>query len=295
MSFSLSFFLSLSPFCKHQSVYINSLWPHGNRRATDHYAAIVSSWSAAKRLQLNATKTEILWFGSETNLRKLSPENRVISVGQSVIQPVTVVRDLGVLIDGELSMRQHVTRLAQTCFFHLRRLRSLRRQLGRDVMARLVSALVLSRLDYCNAVLTGLPASTLAPLQRVLHAAARVVMDLRPRDHVSSALRELHWLPIKQRIEFKLCLLVHKSLIGHSPAYISDLLTSAADVPGRPALRTASRGDFIVPRTNRKFGDRAFCVAAPRVWNRLPADLRQLRSTQTFRRHLKTFLFAASY
>ena len=105
----------------------------------------------------------------------------------------------------------------------------------------------------------------------------------------------LHWLPIKQRIKFKLCLLVHKSLIGHSPAYISDLLTSAADVPGRPALRTASHGDFIVPRTNRKFGDRAFCVAAPRVWNRLPADLRQLRSTQTFRRHLKTFLFAASY
>ena len=73
----------------------------------------------------------------------------------------------------------------------------------------------------------------LAPLQRVLHAAARVVMDLRPRDHVSPALRDLHWLPIKQRIEFKLCLLVHKSLIGHSPAYISDLLTSAADVPGR--------------------------------------------------------------
>ena len=72
-------------------------------------------------------------------------------------------------------------------------------------------------------------------------------------------------------------------------AYISDLLTSVADVPGRPALRTASRGDFMVLRTNRKFGDRAFCVAAPRVWNRLPADLRQLRSTQTFRRHLKTF------
>ena len=220
------------------------------------------------------------------------PPPRVVSVGQSVIQPVTVVRDLGVLIGGELSMRQHVIRLAQTCFFHLRRLRSMRRQLGRDVMARLVSALVLSRLDYCNAVL---PASTLAPLQRVVHATARVVNDLRPRDHVSSALRELLWLPIKQRIEFKLCLLVHKSLIGHSPAYISDLLTSAADVHGRPALRTASRGDFIVPRTNRKFGDRAFCVAAPRVWNRLPADLRQLRSTQTFRRHLKTCLFAASY
>ena len=89
--------------------------------------------------------------------------------------------------------------------------------------------------------------------------------------------------------------LVNMIFDHHSPAYISDLLTSAAGVPGRPALRTVSRGDFIVPQTNRKFGDRPFCVAAPRVWNRLPADLRQLRSTQTSRRHLKTFLFAASY
>ena len=79
--------------------------------------------------------------------------------------------------------------------------------------------------------------------------------------------------------------------VGHSPAHISDLLTSAADVPGRPALRTASRGDFIVPRTNRKFGDSILC----RRSTRLPADLKQLRSTQTFRRHIKHFLFAASY
>ena len=118
--------------------------------ANENWLFDVISWFAAKRLQLNATKTEILWFGSETNHRKVLPANRVISVGQSVIQPVTVVRDLGVLIDGELSMRQYVTRLSQTCFFHLRRLWSLRRQLGRDVMARLVSALVLSRLDYCT-------------------------------------------------------------------------------------------------------------------------------------------------
>jgi len=75
-------------------------------------------------------------------------------------------------------------------------MRSVRQQLGRGVNARLVSALVLSRLDYCNAVLVGLPASTLAPLQRVINVAARLVAGLGPRDHVTHALYQLHWLPI---------------------------------------------------------------------------------------------------
>jgi len=92
---------------------------------------------------------------------------------------------LGVWIDANLLMHEHVSRVARSCFFHLRRLRSLRRQLGRGVLARLVSALVLSRLDYCNAILVGLPQTTLSSLQRILHAAARLVINLRPRDHVT--------------------------------------------------------------------------------------------------------------
>jgi len=85
-------------------------------------------------------------------------------------------------------------------------------------------------------------------------------------------------------------LLVHKIQLERSPRYFSDLLTLAADVPGRPSVQSLSRGDFIVPRTSRKFGDRAFSVAAPREWNRLPMELSHLRSTPLFKRKLKTFL-----
>jgi len=128
--------------------------------------------------------------------------------------------------------------------FHLRRLRSLCRQLGRDVTARLVSALVLSRLDYCNAILVCVPQTTLSSLQRVLHAAARMILNLRPCDHVTPALLELHWLPIAERIDFKLCLLVHKALVGHAPQYIADLKRQVADLPSRASLRTAPSGDW---------------------------------------------------
>jgi len=99
-----------------------------------------------------------------------------------------------------------------------------------DIKARMC-ALVLSRLDYCNSVLTGLPASTLAPLQRVLHAAACLVNDLKTSDHVTSTLVDLHWLPIKQRVDYILCCHVHNVSISHAPAYLSDMLTACADVP----------------------------------------------------------------
>jgi hypothetical protein len=192
-------------------------------------------------------------------------------------------------------MKPHIARITRACFYHLRRLRAVRRQLGHDVTARLVSAFVLSRLDYCNAVLAELPASTLAPLQRVLHAAARLVFDLKPRDHVTSALHTLHWLPIKYRITYKLCLLVHLALNGRAPTYIAGLLTQTTAVPGRVSLRSASHRDLVRTKTKLKFGERAFNVSGPSAWNRLPTELKTLTDTMLFKRKLKTFLFAAAY
>ena len=100
---------------------------------------------------------------------------------------------------------------------------------------------MISRLDYCNSVLAHLPASTLAPLHRVINGAARMVVDLGQCDHVTPALYELHWLPIAERIKFKLCLLVHHSINGRAPSYLTELVTSVANVPGRASLRSAGR------------------------------------------------------
>ena len=116
--------------------------------------------------------------------------------------------------------------------FQLRRLRQLRQVVAPDVRQRLVSALVPSRVDYCN---SSLAAVALAPLQRVFNAATRYVTDLRLglRDHVTSVQRSLHWLPVHQRIEYKLGVLMYVIVNGTAPDYISSSVTLTSAMPGR--------------------------------------------------------------
>ena len=124
-----------------------------------------------------------------------------------------------------------------------------------DYTASLVSAFVTSGLDYCNAVLAGLPKSTLAPLQRVQNAAAKLITGIYMRDHVTPALQQLHWLPVPYRVTYKLCLLMHLIHIGHSPAYLTGLSTATAKLASRRGLRSAYSQRYEIPRTALKFGE----------------------------------------
>jgi len=114
----------------------------------------LQEWCASRRLQLNASKTELIWFGSRTSLRHLSLAHSTLMIDSVVVQPTDIVHDLGVLFDSELSLKQHVNHSASTCFYHLRRLRQLKRHVNIEVMKRLISAFVFSRLDYCNGILS---------------------------------------------------------------------------------------------------------------------------------------------
>jgi len=255
----------------------------------------VSNWCSSRGLQLNTKKTELIWFGSPSNLRSLAQDDAKITVGSTTIEPVNVVRDLGFYFDSELSMRDHISRTTKSCFYQLRRLRPIRRQLGCDVTKCLVCSFVLSRLDYCNALLAGLPTNTLKPLQRVQNAAARLVLGLKWSDHITPALMELHWLPIKQRIEYKLAILVYKCLHHQAPNYLTELFNSIADIQPRSSLRSASDGKLDIPRTKLQFGERAFAVAGARQWNSLPAQLRSIEDFTLFKSKLKTHLFNLAF
>src|SRR6218665_453221 len=129
----------------------------------------IQSLCASMSLKLNATKTELIWFDRRSRVDVNTTKNLNL-VPQCSIPPFDVMRDLGVLLDCRLNMTQHVSSTARTCFFHLRRIRQVRSCLDKTCRRiLLVQALVISRLDYCNSVLSGLPSSTLQPLSLVLH------------------------------------------------------------------------------------------------------------------------------
>jgi len=205
------------------------------------------------------------------------------------------VRDLGVLLDSKLTMNNHVVATARACYFHLRRIRQVKRSLNEQCLRILVQALVISRLDYCDSILTDLPDSTLQPLTRVLHTAARLVKDLQPRDHITSALKQLHWLPIRARISFKINLLMYNIYSGSSPLYMSALVSPCASSSSRRSLRSASKGDYVIPRSNLQVGNRSFSLAGPAEWNRLPEIVRHSSTSSQFKSRLKSHLFSLFY
>ena len=156
---------------------------------------------------------------------------------------------------------------------------------------QLTSAFILSRLDYCNSIPTGLLKSSIVTLQRVQNAAARLVLGLGPRDHISDGLRQLYWLPVEARIQYKLCLLMHMVHTGRCPPYLGDILHPVSSSSGRSGLRSATTAQYVKPKLRTVFGERAFSFAGPKSWNDLPSHLHTISSTDSFKKQLKTHLF----
>lgn len=195
-------------------------------------------------------------------------------------------------MDKHLNMQHHVSQVIRSCNYHLRNIGRIRQCLTKDVAASLVHSLVASRIDYGNALLFGLPTSSIARLQKVLNTAARIVSLTRRFEPVTPVLKDLHWLRVEQRIQYKLLVTTFKALHGTAPTYIQELLHPYT--PAR-ALRSKDSMLLTVPRSHRRYGDRSFAVAAPTLWNNLPLTLRFSDKLGEFCRGLKTLLFKSSY
>ena len=149
-----------------------------------------------------------------------------------------------------------------------------------------------SRLDYCDSFLSGIVKTDLAKLQRVLNRLARVVTKSPPFTCSVPLLRSLHWLPVKYRVHFKICLLTYKALYEEQPVYLCSLI--AISLASR-SLRSNRGITLYIPRIKTNTGSRAFRSCAPSLWNNLLLSVRSATLVETFRRRLKTYLFDVAF
>jgi hypothetical protein len=164
-------------------------------KATERCLLNIKMWAKSNCLKLNDDKTEFTIIGTRQQLAKIRFNS--IRVGVCDITASSSVRNLGAWFDDKFSMKSHVTKTCGTAFFHLHNIRRIRKHLSQDTTKTLVHAFVTNKVDYCNSLLYGLPASQLAKVQRVQNAAARLIYRESKYCHITPLLKELHWLPIR--------------------------------------------------------------------------------------------------
>ena len=178
---------------------------------------------------------------------------------------------------------------------NLLKIKAARKNLTRTACNKLVVVLVLSHPDYANGILGGLPKSSLNKMQAVQNMAAKITLGKGKYDSATSCLVQLHWLPIKFRIDYKIISIVHKCLHGEAPPYLARMIEYTKSA--RPGLQSEEDDTrLLVPKTSKKtFVARSFSVLGPTLWNALPINIRKIANYASFKKDLKTHLFKKAY
>ena len=206
------------------------------------------------------------------------------------------MKNLGPKLDCHLTMNAHVSNIARTCYFQLHRLASIRRFLTSTATATLVSAFVLSRIDYCSSLLFVSTHDVTSHLQRIQIYAARVILRLPKSSNITTHLKSLHWLPVKIRSTYKIACLCYDCSSSTAPSYVADMLLKK---PSHTRITRSS--SHTMPLLNRPahskatLGDRSFSFASSSVWNSIPNDVKCAPSLSSYKSRLKTFLFCSVY
>jgi hypothetical protein len=270
-----------------------SFKPKDSAEALDKIEACIEEirqWMEQNFLKLNDSKTEFVMFGTPKDLSQVS--DWTVTVGDNEILPSVSARNIGAHMDSGLDMKTQISNTIKSCYYQIHGISKIRKFLTVEATKSLVNAFVTSRLDNLNSLLYGIPDTQLKRLQKVQNCAARLIVRQKKIDHITPILKDLHWLPVKYRIDYKILLLVFKCVIGKAPEYLSSLITPY--VPTRP-LRSESQLLLQEISTKKQIGQRAFSCCGPKLWKQLPLTLRKCTSLSAFKIQLKTHLFRQAY
>ena len=230
-------------------------------------------WMESSKLVLNPDKTDIIIgiIGTKEQRNRVISHFPVKPLGSDTF-PSDTVHNLGVVFDSDFNLRQHISQVCKSCFYHIRDLRRIRHHISISTAKTISMALISRRLDYCNSLLNNIAKRDLAKLQRVQNCLARVVLRAPQFSPSLPLLIQLCWLePVTYRINFKQSILTYRALSTQQPPYLASL-PHLSNIPRQ--LRSSISQRLIVSKIKLNLGKRTFSVAAPRVWNELPITLK---------------------
>ena len=239
-------------------------------------------------LQINPGKTEFIVFGSPSVLSSIMINGVFINGGTTCIRLSPVVKNLGFYLDSELTFKYQVSKLKSALFHKLKNIGRMKIFLTQNQLCMLIQSVIMLSLDYCNSLYYGCSKKVIEQLQMIQNRACRIIFGMKKRESTDEKMKSLHWLKIQQRIEFKILLLVFKSLrITSAPTYLSDLFYGC-EINNKRAITLHAKHPAAQ-------NPRAFQVVGARLWNNLPLALRQISEIEIFKNRLKTHLFGISY
>ena len=238
-------------------------------------------------LKLNDDKTEVIVFGTRSQLSKIGEVS--IKIGNDIISAVPSVRNLGIHFDKELKWTVHINHLTSNLYHILRKVAYVWHLLNEEATKTIIQALVLSKLTTATASTQGAPTYAINKLQRLQNMGCRIIRKVGKYDHITPHLIELHWLRIRERIVYKVCVLMFKCINGLAPQYLWETIIH---VHGHN-LRSSTFNHLPTVRCNTAIAhNSAFSSTGPRLWNMLPNDIKTSSSLDVFKAKLKTFLFS---
>ena len=240
-------------------------------------------------LKLNDSKTEVLLLGT----RQLDIAGTIkVKIGEDEITSTPYGRNLGVFFNSNMKWTIHINKMSSNIYITLKKIAHIRDLLTKDATKTVVQTLVTSKLDYCNSVLLGTPQYNIEKLQRLQNMACRIVKRLRKYDHVSEALKDLHWLSIHECIVFKTCMIMYKCITGSALLYLQELVITKHN---RKLCSSSSKKLPVNRCRTSMVQNSSFSSMGPRSGNSLPYHLVCAESIELFKSGLKTFLFNKMY
>jgi hypothetical protein len=255
----------------------------------------IKRWMTKSFLKLNEDKTSVMLFRSNESKECAKIDSFSLTDGNNKVKAVDKVKLLGVWLGASLNFSDFANRKIQTCNFHLRNLRAVKQSIPTNIRVRLVTSLISSTIDYCNALLICSLKYVTDRLQKILNKAVRFIFDVRKRDHISPYLFKLHILPVIYRVKFKVSVIAFDVTRGTAPVYLTNKVKMFKPTCDKLLRPGSGRDEWMFNSNVVVYKSSTYISKMIVEWNELPLDLRRADDFETFKSMLKTYYFKKAF